>query len=191
MKISQIIAQLKNVKLVVLALVANFILVPIVALLITLIIPLNEPARIGLILLATAAGAPFLPKLAEAAKGSSAFSVGLMVLLMVGLVLNFKEMIALVGSLGLLAGVIFIVASLVIGHFLGGSEGGTRSVMGLGTAQRNISAALVVARQDFDLDKVRYLMVIAVIGLVVLMPAAGELGKRMKPASTAKGETVS
>lgn len=82
LKISQIIAPLKNVKLVVLALVANFMLVPIVALLITLIIPLNEPACIGSILLATAAGAPFLPKLAEAAKGSSAFSVGLMVLLL-------------------------------------------------------------------------------------------------------------
>jgi BASS family bile acid:Na+ symporter len=59
LKISQIIAPLKNVKLVVLALVANFMLVPIVALLITLIIPLNEPACIGSILLATAAGAPF------------------------------------------------------------------------------------------------------------------------------------
>jgi BASS family bile acid:Na+ symporter len=36
-----------------------------------------------LILLATAAGAPFLPKLAEVAKGNIAFSVGLMVLLMI------------------------------------------------------------------------------------------------------------
>lgn len=50
---------------------------------ITLVIPLDEPIRIGLILLATAAGAPFLPKLAEVAKGSTAFSMGLMVLLMV------------------------------------------------------------------------------------------------------------
>jgi BASS family bile acid:Na+ symporter len=50
--------------------------------------------------------------------------------------------------------------------------------MGLGTAQRNISAALVVAAQNFDSSVVTYLMVIAIIGLVVLMPAAGELGKR-------------
>jgi BASS family bile acid:Na+ symporter len=246
---TQIIEPLKNARLVILALVANFVLVPIVAYAITLVLPLNESLRIGLILLSTAAGAPFLPKLAQAAKGSTAFSVGLMVLLMVvtiiylpivlplllgdvdvnpweiarsliimmliplaiglfiraryedaaaniqptfgmasniallalvvlGLVLNFNNMIALVGSFGILAGIIFILISLVIGYLLGGSEGGIRSVMGLGTAQRNISAALVVAAQNFGADVITYLMVIAIIGLVVLMPAAGELGKR-------------
>ena len=249
LKVPQIIAPLKDIKLVVLALVANFVLVPLVAVVITLLIPLDEPVRIGLILLATAAGAPFLPKLAEVAKGSTAFSVGLMVLLMVvtiiylplvlplllggvevnpwdiaqslivmmliplaiglfinaryeetaakiqptfgqasniallaltvlGLVLNFKEMIGLVGSLGILAGIIFIVVSVVIGYLLGGSDGEIKSVMGLGAGQRNISAALVVAAQNFDTNVITYLMVIAVIGLVVLMPLAGELGKR-------------
>ena len=83
LQMAQIIAPLKNLRLVILALVANFILVPLLAVVITLVIPLDEPIRIGLILLATAAGAPFLPKLAEAAKGGTAFSVGLMVLLMV------------------------------------------------------------------------------------------------------------
>jgi BASS family bile acid:Na+ symporter len=257
LKIPQIIAPLKDIKLVVTALVANFVLVPLVAVVITLLIPLDEPVRIGLILLATAAGAPFLPKLAEVAKGSTAFSVGLMVLLMVvtiiylplvlplllggvevnpwdiaqslivmmliplaiglfinaryeetaakiqptfgqasniallaltvlGLVLNFKEMIGLVGSLGILAGILFIVVSVVIGYLLGGSDGEIKSVMGLGTGQRNISAALVVAAQNFDTNVITYLMVIAVIGLVVLMPLAGELGKRSAaPASEA------
>jgi BASS family bile acid:Na+ symporter len=235
-----------------LALVANFVLIPALAILITVFIDLDEPVRIGLILLATAAGAPFLPKLAEAAKGSTAFSVGLMVLLMVvtiiylplvlplllsgvevnpwdiaqslivmmliplaiglfvnaryeetaakiqptfgqasniallvltllGLVLNFRAMIDLVGSLGILAGIIFIVLSVVIGFLLGmlGSPAPEiRSVMGLGTAQRNISAALVVGAQNFDSNVITYLMVIAVIGLIVLMPLAGELGKR-------------
>jgi BASS family bile acid:Na+ symporter len=249
----QIIAPLKDLKLVILALVANFVLVPMVAIAITLIIPLDDSVRIGLILLSTAAGAPFLPKLAEVAKGNVAFSVGLMVLLMVvtivylplvlplllggvevnpwqiaqslivmmliplaiglfinaryedaaakiqptfgqasniallvltvlGLVLNFQAMIDLVGSLGILAGILFIVLSLVVGYLLGlgSSDGGIRSVMGLGTAQRNISAALVVAAQNFDSNVVTYLMVIAVIGLIILMPAAGELGKRMQ-----------
>ena len=77
-------------------------------------------------------------------------------------------------------GDIFIVASAVIGYLLGGSDSGIKSVMGLGTGQRNISAALVVAGQNFGMDVVTYLMVIAVIGLVVLMPLAGELGKRAK-----------
>jgi BASS family bile acid:Na+ symporter len=249
LKMGQIVQPLKNVRLVVSALGVNFVLVPIVAYLITLIFPLDEALRIGLILLATAAGAPFLPKLAQVAKGNVAFSVGLMVLLMVvtilylpivlplllgdvqvspwdiaqslivmmliplaigllinwryeemaariqptfgqasniallvlgvlGLVLNSKDMIGLVGSWGILAGIVFILVSLVIGYLLGGSEGEIKSVMGLGTGQRNISAALVVAGQNFDLDVITYLVVVAAIGLAILMPAAGELGKR-------------
>jgi BASS family bile acid:Na+ symporter len=257
----QILDPLKNARLVILALVANFILVPIVAYAITLVIPLDDAIRIGLILLSTAAGAPFLPKLAQAARGNIAFSVGLMVLLMLvtilylpvvlplllgdvevnpwdiarslivmmliplaigllirgrwpdaatniqptfgtasniallalmvlGLVLNFSSMIALVGSLGILAGLIFIVISLVMGYLLGGSDPGTKSVMGLGTAQRNISAALVVAGQNFGADVITYLMVIALIGLVVLMPTAGELGKRAKGAEMEETEAA-
>ncbi len=65
----QIIEPLKNARLVILALVASFILVPIVAIVITLVLPLDESVGIGLILLATAAGAPFLPKLGEGGQG--------------------------------------------------------------------------------------------------------------------------
>ena len=78
-----ILQPLKNVRLVVLALLANFVLVPLLAFLITLIIPLEQSLKIGLIVLSTAAGAPFLPKLVQGAKGNVAFGVGLMVLLMV------------------------------------------------------------------------------------------------------------
>jgi predicted Na+-dependent transporter len=77
----QIIDPLRNVRLVALALVANFILMPVFAYALTLILPLNESITIGLILLSTAAGAPFLPKLVEVAKGNITFSVGFMVLL--------------------------------------------------------------------------------------------------------------
>ena len=109
-----------------------------------------------------------------------ASNIALLVMVVLGVVLNFSSMIALVSSLGLLAGVIFVVAALVIGYLLGGSGRDMKSVLGLGTAQRNVSAALVVAGQIFDPDVVVYLLVIAVIGLVILMPAAGELGKRSR-----------
>jgi BASS family bile acid:Na+ symporter len=81
--IPQILAPLKNRKLIIMSLVANFILVPILALLIVRIIPLSEGLQIGLILVGFAAGAPFLPKLVQVAKGNMAFTAGLMVLLMV------------------------------------------------------------------------------------------------------------
>src|SRR6266568_9171673 len=81
--VSHIIAPLRNVRLVLLALFANFVLIPLIAYVIIRVIPLAEPLRIGLILLATAACAPFLPKLVQVARGDIAFGVGLMVLLMV------------------------------------------------------------------------------------------------------------
>jgi BASS family bile acid:Na+ symporter len=81
--IPQIIAPLKNKRLVLLALVANFILVPFLVLLIARFLPLTEGLQIGLILTGMAAGAPFLPKLVQVAKGDMAFTAGLMVLLMV------------------------------------------------------------------------------------------------------------
>jgi predicted Na+-dependent transporter len=81
--IPQILTPLKNRRLVTMSLVANFVLVPLLALLIVWIIPLSEGLRIGLILVGFAAGAPFLPKLVQLAKGDMAFTAGLMVLLMV------------------------------------------------------------------------------------------------------------
>jgi predicted Na+-dependent transporter len=81
--VPQIIAPLKNTRLLVLSLVANFVIVPILVLLIVRVIPLSEGLQIGLILVGLAAGAPFLPKLVQVAKGDMAFTAGLMVLLMV------------------------------------------------------------------------------------------------------------
>jgi predicted Na+-dependent transporter len=112
-----------------------------------------------------------------------ASNIAILVLTVLGLVLNFSDMIGLVGSFGILAAIIFILASLGIGYLLGGSESDIKNVMGLGTGQRNISAALVVAGQNFGIDVITYLMVVAVVGLVVLMPLAGELGKRRRAAA--------
>ena len=85
--IPQIIAPLKNTPLVLLSLVANFVLVPVLVLALASALPLSEGLRIGLILAGMAAGAPFLPKLVQVAKGDLAFTAGLMVLLMVVTVL--------------------------------------------------------------------------------------------------------
>ncbi len=254
--IPQIMAPLRNVRLVVLALLANFVLVPLLAYLIIRLIPLEQPLQVGLAILATAAGAPFLPKLVQGAKGNIAFGVGLMVLLMVvtiiylpivlplllpgitinpwdiaqslivlmliplaigllmnshspdsaahwqpvmnkisglailillvvGLALNVSNILDLIGSGGILALLLFIVGSLVIGFFLGGRDPAVRSVMGLGTAQRNVSAALVVATQNFTgTDTLPFILVGAVLLLLVLLPAAKQMGRRSATAQT-------
>lgn len=244
----QIVAPLKNVRVVVLALLANFVLVPLLAYAITLILPLEGSLKIGLIVLATAAGAPFLPKLVQGARGDIAFGVGLMVLLMVatiiympivlplllqgvsvnpwdiaknlivlmliplalgllikshspdsaahwqpvmnkisglailillvvGLGLNVSSIISLIGSLGLLALLLFIAGSLLIGLLLGGRDPGVRSVLGLGTAQRNVSAAILVSAQNFaGTNTLPFVLVAAILLLLILLPTAKRLG---------------
>jgi predicted Na+-dependent transporter len=80
---AQIVQPLKNVRLVVLALLGNFVLVPLLAYAITRLLPLSQDLQIGLIVLSTVAGAPLLIKEVEAAKGDLALGVGMMFLLMV------------------------------------------------------------------------------------------------------------
>jgi BASS family bile acid:Na+ symporter len=86
--LGQIIEPLRNFRLVVLGLVANFILMPLGALVVAWVLRLDQEYGIGLLVLGCAAGAPFLPKLAELSKGNLPFGVGLMVLLMILTIAN-------------------------------------------------------------------------------------------------------
>jgi hypothetical protein len=60
--------------------------------------------------------------------------------------------------------------------------------MGLGTAQRNISAALVVGVQNFtDPNVITTLLVGAILLLLLLLPTARQLGSRAQvPAPVAE-----
>jgi bile acid:Na+ symporter, BASS family len=51
---------------------------------------------------------------------------------------------------GILAGLVFITLGYGLGWLLGGPAADTRPVLGLGTAQRNIAAGLVVGSQSFS-----------------------------------------
>jgi len=83
LSVQQMTQPLKDIRLVILALLANFVLVPLLALAIIKVIPLDQSLQIGVILLATAAGSPFIPKLVQGARGNVPASVGLMFLIMV------------------------------------------------------------------------------------------------------------
>lgn len=248
--VSQIITPLRNARLVVLSLLANFVLMPLAAVALAALLRLDQPLAVGLLLLGTAAGAPFLPKLAQIAKGNLAFGVGLMVLLMVvtvgylplvlpvllpgvsvnpakiarslfllmllplagalavkaryavaaartkpvldrvsnlSLILlvllitaaNINNVLAVFGTHGILAGLLFIAVGFGLGWLLGGPGMDTRRVLALGTAQRNIAAALVVGSQSFSDPKVVVMVVVvAIVSLLVLMPLSRLLAKR-------------
>src|SRR5262249_60180686 len=64
----EIAQPLRNTRLVVMALLANFVVVPFAALVIVRLIHLEVDHQIGLILLSIAAGAPFLPTLPPGAR---------------------------------------------------------------------------------------------------------------------------
>jgi len=255
--LSQIIQPLKNVRLVVLALLANFVLVPLLAYGISLIIPLEDALKIGLMILAASAGAPFLVLEAQGARANLALAVGLMTLLMVvtifflplvlpllltgidvdawsiakslivlmliplilgllvrsnapdtakkwqpimnkigalgiiillvvGLGLNLSNVIDLIGTGGFLALLLFIAGSLLIGFVIGGREPGVRNVTGLATAQRNVSAAIVVTLQNFaDTNALPFVLVASILIPLILLPTARWLGQRAKIAQPA------
>src|SRR5438045_3592667 len=75
LRMSEIVAPLRNWRPVILALVANFVVMPLAALGLSRLLHLDESLGIGLLLLGMAGGAPFLPKLAQIARGNLALAV--------------------------------------------------------------------------------------------------------------------
>jgi bile acid:Na+ symporter, BASS family len=238
----QIIDALRDVRLVLLALLANFVAMPLAALALDKVLELEESLGVGLLLLGAAAGAPFLPKLTELAKGDLPFAVGIMMLLAIGTVgylplvlplllpgvtvnstkiagwlflltllplaaglalraqyeevaarvkpvldwlsnvtlvpmvlllavANIDKILHVFGTRGILAGLLLIALGFGIGWLLGGPGVDTRRALALGTGQRNIAAALVVASESFsDPSVVIMVIVVTIVGLLTLMP---------------------
>ena len=247
--VKQIAEPLRNTRLVIMALIANFLFVPLLVYGLTMLIPLSEGYKTGLIILSIAAGAPFLPKLADIAKSDVPFSIGLMLLLMVVtifylpmvlpfllegaevsswdiakslivlmlipliialitraylekiakvlqtifekltnialllltvslVILNAKHLISMFGY-PLIAIIILLTGAMFIGYLLGGNEKSTRVVMAMGAGQRNISAAILVATQNFKDPEVSIILVaVAIFGLFIMLPYAKKAGSR-------------
>jgi BASS family bile acid:Na+ symporter len=106
-------------------------------------------------------------------------SLSLVVLIVLLLMTNIKNVISLFGTRGILASILFLVVGFGIGWLLGGPRSNTKSVMALGTSQRNIAAALVVGGQNFtDPNVLVMVVVVAIVGLLILMPLSRVVAKR-------------
>ena len=68
-------------------LLVNFVFAPGLAYLLTTVVPLERAYAVGLLLFSIAAGAPFLPKLVEAANEDLPLSIAVMALLTAGTIL--------------------------------------------------------------------------------------------------------
>jgi BASS family bile acid:Na+ symporter len=100
-----------------------------------------------------------------------------LILLSISLIaLHSKSLMGIVGP-GLIAIILLLVVAMIIGYFLGGPDKETRVVLSFGTGQRNISAAILVAAQNFKDPQVTLTMVaLTIIGLVIMLPFAGRVG---------------
>jgi BASS family bile acid:Na+ symporter len=76
--IRQIVEPLRNRRLLANSLAANVVVVPLLALLLTLIFPLDAPTKIGLLLYGCCIGSEAAPKFAQVAGGNTAFAVALL-----------------------------------------------------------------------------------------------------------------
>ena len=251
-----IIAPLAEARAVFRVLVANFVLVPLLAVGIERVIPIDPPLALGLFLVAGAAGAPFLIKLAKAARSDLALSAALLVLLVpatvvflpfyvplamahpsmrgltyvrgstmalgvpllstmilpvvVGLIVkalaprwaarlvpllgplttvalvvivvatflaNLQEVLRILKTGAIAAAVLLSIGSFAVGYLLSRHE--RRMVLGFGTSQRNIAAAMVVASQSFiDPDILVMVTVSSLVGLLLLFPVAWIVSRR-------------
>ena len=252
--IGQVIQPLRDVRVLVLLLLANFVVVPGVTIAAARLLPIDQSTGTALIIMGCCAGAPFLPKLAQMVKGDVALAVGAMVVLMVvtvayapivlplavqgatvdplqiagslvlfmliplglalvvrarypdlaagwagpagqisnvglligisaALFVNWREILGSIGS-WIFVGTAFLLAAALISGWLAGygRPSGTRKVTMLGTGQRNISAALVVAG-PLGGDVIVLSLVAGLAIVIVLIALAAELGKRGTPAT--------
>jgi predicted Na+-dependent transporter len=254
--VDRIIEPLRDLRTVLLLLAANFVVVPLIAVALARLLPVGQATGTALVIYGCCAGAPFLPKLAQMAKGDVALAVGTMVLLMVvtvlyapivlplavegatvdagqiatslvlfmlvplgiallirarypetaagwvgpagqvstsalligiaaGLFVSWREIIGAIGSWIFIGIAVVVIAALVAGYVAGmGRPAGARNVVMLGTAQRNISAALVVAA-SLGGDVVVLTLVAGLTLVVALIILAGEIGKRAAAAQVA------
>ena len=259
--VAQVRAPLRDRQLVLGALIGNFVLVPAAAMLIARLFNLADGLSLGLLLVGMSAGAPFLPRLVELARGDAALAVAVMTLLLVTtvaylplvlpwfapgvavapwpiakpvlllmlaplaagmavrarwpllagkvgpplhwvsraamllvlvllLMVDFERVRSVVGSGALLAAGLLVLAAIGVGFVTGGTSAERRRVLALGTGQRGVSAALLIATHVAQDPDAAVMVVVAIlVGELILFSAAALVGRVARPAPGT--ETVS
>lgn len=249
-KLSEIVGHWKNYPFVLKMLLANFVLAPLVMILMLYVAPFDPALKAGLLIFGLCAGAPFLIKLTQTAQHNIALGAATMMLLIVGtvvyvpvvlplilsdisvdafavakslglqlllpiavgmLIVQFlpdfahnvqpwvgrlgnsslygvigatligylPNMISIVGTGAIFVGLLFVAAAFGIGYLMGAGKDHLEDVGGLGTAQRNTAAGMIVATQNFsDYPDVLVMITLAnTLGIVMLLFIAKRLSR--------------
>ncbi|MCC6455974.1 MAG: bile acid:sodium symporter [Caldilineaceae bacterium] len=251
-KLSDILEYLKRWHFFARMLIANFILAPLLMIVILYSAPFDPPVKAGLLLFSLCAGAPFLIKLTQTSQHDIALGATTMMLLMVitiayvpvvlplllsgisvdawaiarslllqmlfpiaagmlamqflpdlskavqpwiaklgnialyamlatTLIGYFPNMMDVLGTGAIATGLGFIAAAFGIGYIMGGEHDQLQDIGGLGTAQRNTAACMIIATQNFnDPDVVLIITVASTLGIVMLLLIATAISRDNK-----------
>ena len=119
---------------------------------------------------------------------SHASSFTLMMQIVLGLVLGSGQLLGAIGTGVFLAGGLLTAGGLIAGYFLGGPRRETRVVLGVGTAQRNVSAAMLITVQNFAEPQIIITVLVgALLMMVINSIVAGEFGRLGETGAAADG----
>jgi len=107
-------------------------------------------------------------------------NIFIVVVVIIYLVLNYQDFLAVYGTGAIIATLIFVIATFITGYVMGGPSPGTKMVLGLGTAIRNGSAALVVAVANFSsqYNVMAMIVVVYLFSLILMVPVTWFIGKK-------------
>ncbi|MCM0594318.1 MAG: bile acid:sodium symporter [Gloeotrichia echinulata IR180] len=115
---------------------------------------------------------------------------GLLLGLVVRLIVHFNEIIILLKTGVIFICAIFIIFSFSVGYLLGGPGVDTQRVLGVGTAQRNFAAALLIGTSNFDDPNVVSVIMVTSLLMMVSVLILGQNLPEIDKGQSAEVEQV-
>jgi bile acid:Na+ symporter, BASS family len=124
--------------------------------------------------------AQFLPALAKNAQPWVGWlgNIAMYAMVVATLIGYFPNLLNIIGSGAFLVGLLFVAAAFGLGYLAGAGKDHLQDVGGLGTAQRNTAAGVIVAIQNFPDPNVFVMLTLAnILGIVMLLFIAKALSR--------------
>ena len=162
---------------VVLPLVLSGISVDAVAIAKSLMLQMLLPIGVGMLV------AQFLPFLAKKLQPVVGFAgnIAMYAMVVATLLGYFPNLLNIIGTGAFLVGLLFVGAAFGLGYLAGWGKDHLEDIGGLGTAQRNTAAGVIIAIQNFKDPNVFVMLTLAnVLGIVMLLILAKALSRDNK-----------
>lgn len=159
---------------IVLPLVLSGVSVDAIAVAKSLLLQLLLPIGVGMLLV------QFLPRAMKVFQPLVAKlgNIALYALIVVTLVAYYPNLLEIIGKGAFLVGLAFVAAAFGLGYLAGWGKDHLEDIGGLGTAQRNTAAGVIIALQNFSNPNVLVMLTLAnMLGIVLLLIIAKVLSR--------------